>query len=378
MRVLRENTVSWRPGYFLAAIALLAGLLLPCRSQAAVAVLLEQPYGKLNIINPAGHAAIYLNHICAETPLQLRPCRAGEMGVVISRYDGIGDHDWIAMPLLPYLYAVDSLAEIPDRIDRAGEDRLRNIYRREHLQLVAPDLPNGDAPPGNWYELVGGSFDRTMYGFQVETTPAQNAHLISVFNDQRNTERYNGAFRNCADFARVVVDMFYPHAIRRNYVADLGVTTPKTVARGLAHYASRHPETHFRAFMIPQVKGDLPRSHLNTSVTEGILKRYSLPLVVLSPATTAVVLAAYIGEGRFAMPKDAEVLDLADLPAEDTDSDITRPFQPAAPRLPAPAVMVQNSVQRPRLGANVPSAELIAARGDSPATPTALPGNLQK
>jgi hypothetical protein len=306
-------------------------------AQSAVSLLLEQPYGKLNLINPAGHSAIYLDHVCAETPLKLRPCRTGEQGVVLSRYDGIGGHDWVAMPLIPYLYSVGSISQIPYSIDRASEMQLRDVYRRQYLQAVAPDRYDGGAPGGNWYELLGSAFDRTIYGFRVNTTAEQDAQLIATFNDRGNTELYNGAFRNCADFARVTINRFYPHAVHRNYVADLGLTSPKSVARSLSHYAARHPETGFEVFVIPQVKGSLPRSHANTDVAEGILKRYGVPLVVVSPVSTAVVFAAYIGQGRFSMPKDPPLLDISEIPTGDPSDLISRPFPPTAPVLPQPA-----------------------------------------
>jgi hypothetical protein len=309
-------------------------------AKASVALLLEQPYGKLNLVNPAGHSAIYLDHVCAETPVLLRPCRAGEMGVVISRYDGIDGYDWVAMPLIPYLYAVKSVEEIPERIDRAQEERLREMYRVNYLQSVAPTQADGRAPGGNWYELLGSAFDRTIYGFRVKTTANQDAELIAQFNDSRNVESYNGVYRNCADFARVTINRFYPHAIRRNYISELGITSPKSVARSLSHYAAKHPETGFEVFVIPQVKGDLPRSHLNTGVAEGILKRYSLPLVVVSPVSTAVVLAAYVGHGRFAMPRHAPLLAMTDEVDSDAFATIRRPFPETLPSLPAPAARV--------------------------------------
>jgi hypothetical protein len=305
-------------------------------AHAAISLLLEQPYGKLNIVYPAGHSAIYLDHVCAETPLKLRPCRPGELGVVLSRYDGIGDHDWVAMPLIPYLYAVSSVREIPQKVDRASEQSLRDIYRRQYLQSLAPDLPDGSAPGGNWYELLGSAFDRTIYGFRVNTTAAQDARFIATFNDHRNVKDYNGAFRNCADFARVSINRFYPHAVRRNYIADLGLTSPKSVARSLSHYAAKHPETGFEVFVIPQVKGDLPRSHSNADLAEGILKRYGVPLVVVSPVSTAIVFAAYIGHGRFSVPKDPPLLDLSELQTNDPSDLITRPFPQTAPALPPP------------------------------------------
>jgi hypothetical protein len=307
-------------------------------AKAAVSLLLEQPYGKLNLINPAGHSAIYLDHVCAESPVKLRACFPGELGVVLSRYDDISGHDWVAIPLIPYLYSVDSIGDIPKTIDRAEEERLRDAYRRQYLQTIAPDRTDGTAPAGNWYELLGSAFDRTIYGFRVETTAGQDANLIATFNDRKNVERYNGAFRNCADFARVTINRFYPHAVRRNYIADFGITSPKSVARGLSHYASKHPEIGFEVFMIPQIKGSLPRSHSNTGVAEGILKRYSAPLIIVSPVSTAVIFAAYVGHGRFSMPKHAPMLALVELPADDTSSLILLSFPPIIPVLPRPTL----------------------------------------
>src|ERR1700744_4607997 len=227
--------------FAIAVLAAIGGI----SARAAVSILLEQPYGDFGAFNPTGHSAVYLDHVCAASPLELRPCRPGELGVVISRYDGISGHDWIAVPLLPYLYAVESPAGIPQTANRGQGNLLRDLSRRHALESVAADLPDGSAPAGNWYELAGSAYDRTIYGFSIATTPEQDAGLIARFNDQRNVERYNGAFRNCADFARTTINSIYPHAIRRNFVADFGLTTPKSVARGLTHYASKHPDVDF-------------------------------------------------------------------------------------------------------------------------------------
>lgn len=299
---------------FLGLVAALFCLVLSdVPARASVAVLVEQPYGGLSRINPAGHSAVYLDRVCAESPTKLRACQEGELGVVLSRYDGIDRYDWLAMPLVSYLYAVDSPEQIPETMDRAGEIQIRDAYRRAHLEAIAPDLADGKTPPGNWYELVGSSYDRTIYGFSVKTTPEQDEGLIAAFNDRKNIERYNGAFINCADFARVTINRFYPHAIRRNFIGDFGITSPKSVARGLAYYSAKHPETGLQVFVIPQVKGEIPRSHAIEGVSESLLKKYGVPLVVLSPTTTAAIFVAYISHDRFAMPKNAPTLDLREV-----------------------------------------------------------------
>jgi hypothetical protein len=45
----------------------------------------EPPYGTFGAMNPTGHAAVYFNRICADTPTVLLTCHDGEYGVVISR-----------------------------------------------------------------------------------------------------------------------------------------------------------------------------------------------------------------------------------------------------------------------------------------------------
>src|SRR5580698_3057363 len=117
---------------------------------ADVAVLLEEPYGYDGAFGGVGHAAVYLNRVCAASPTSLRRCREGEYGVVISRYDRIGGHDWLAIPLIPYLYAVTLPQDIPAYADDKIVALLRDQYRHDHLQELAPDNPSGQASGGNW------------------------------------------------------------------------------------------------------------------------------------------------------------------------------------------------------------------------------------
>jgi hypothetical protein len=283
------------------------------RARADAALLMEEPYGEFGAFNPTGHAAIYLNHICAESPTRLRPCRSGEPGAVISRYHKIDGYDWLAIPLVPYLYAVERVEDVPPEADAALEGRLRDEYRRKHLEEFAPDVEKGkkegEAPGGEWTQLVGASYDRRIYGFQVQTTADEDERFMDRFNDSRNDGHFNLLFHNCADFSRTLLNVYYPHGVHRNFFSDLGITTPKQVARSLTGYAKKHPELEFSTFMIPQVPGSIHRSHPIDGVLESVVKskKYVVPLAVLSPEVTAGFVVAYLTDGRFKTPKNSTV-----------------------------------------------------------------------
>jgi hypothetical protein len=283
-------------------------------AQASVALLMEEPYGEFGAMNPTGHAAVYFNHICAETPTLLRPCHDGEYGVVISRYHKIDGYDWLAIPLVGYLYAVDSPDKIPVIVDKADVAALRDAYRRKHLLALAPDDRHGGPPKGEWTELVGESYNRTIHGFMVDSTPAQDQRFMSIFNDRRNVGHFNIFFHNCADFSRVVLDIYFPHAIHRNFLADVGLMTPKQVARSLVSYGKRNPELNMTAFVIEQVPGNIPRSHPVDGVAESLVKskKYLLPMSFLAPEVTGGVVVAYLVDGRLKLPKGTPVFNIGD------------------------------------------------------------------
>ena len=284
--------------------------LYPRGVHAGTALLLEEPFGTFGRMNPTGHAAIYLDHICAETPTHLRACRPDEPGVVISRYHRVDGYDWVAIPLIPYLYAVDDLNQVPGEADAGLQAELRDSYRRAHLQHIAPNKKDGSTPNGEWIQLVGSAYDRKIYGFQLASTPEQDAALIAHFNDSKNISHFNLLFRNCADFSRKLINREYPGAIRRNFIADFGLTTPKQVARSIQHYAADHPEGEYSTFVVPQVAGSIPRSRRVNGIAESLVrsKKYVIPMVLLAPISTAVVGVAWIAGGRLHLPSDAPVL----------------------------------------------------------------------
>lgn len=300
-----------------------AGLMLALGRSALwgqAALLLEEPYSYDGTFAGTGHTAIYLARVCADTPFQLRRCGAGEKGVVISRYHGIAGHDWIAVPLIPYLYAVRNPEDIPLFVDT----KLVAFLREQYLSsLPLPQELRPGAEPR--YELAGSAYDRTLYGFRIATRPEQDDALIRMLNAAPNEESYKLLKRNCADFSKQIVNFYYPHATHRSIIADLGVTTPKQVAKSLVHYSKHHRETRLTRFVIPQVPG-LKRSKPVHGVLESLFfqKKYVTPVLLFHPFVVGAVEATYLAGWRFNPGKGAMVFNAsAENPVRDLDAPMT-------------------------------------------------------
>jgi hypothetical protein len=241
-------------------------------------------------------------------------CRAGEQGAVLSRYHKVAGYDWLAIPVIPYLYAVERVEDVPGTADERLRDELRDRYRRAHLDAIAPDeateYGTWRSPKGDWVQLVGASYDRKIYGFQMETTREEDERFIAAYNDRKNISHFNLFFHNCADFSREGLNFYFPKAVHRSVVVDMGMTTPKQVAKSLSKYAKKNPEVPFAVFMIPQVAGEIPRSHRVDGVMESLVrsKKYVVPLAILYPEFTGVIGVTYFVDGRFSPPKDARVV----------------------------------------------------------------------
>ena len=279
---------------------------------AAVTVLLEEPYGYDGVFGGVGHAAVYLSRVCAASLYSLRRCETGEHGVVISRYNRIGGHDWIAIPVIPYLYAVSSAESIPGYADEKIVGSLRDRYRHEHLQTIAADGPSGQAPTGSWVQLVGSSYNRTTFTYELETTAQQDDELIGWLNRGKNRPVYRVVTRNCADFVRDIVNFYYPKAVSRGIVADFGVMTPKRVAKSISRYSRRHPDLEFVNRVIPQVPGSMRRSKPVHGMAESVFKskKYLAPLAFFQPYVAGAFAAAYLVDGRFKTDRKAIVFSL--------------------------------------------------------------------
>jgi hypothetical protein len=268
-------------------------------SRAQASMLMEEPFGFFGFLNPTGHDAIYFERICAETPVKLRRCAPGELGAVITRYQGIAHYDWIAMPLLPYLYAFVNASEAPQHVDHETVNGLRDKYHAAHLQSLG-EVPRGGDVKRGWSQFVGVAYERRIYAFRFATTEAQDDALIARLNADANRSRFNLFYRNCADFTRGVLNFYFPGTFQRSVLPDAGVTTPRQITYKLVRYARKHPETQVTAFDIPQVPGYRRRSRRNQSIAESLITRgYVFPFAFISPYIVGGVLADYLVWGRY-------------------------------------------------------------------------------
>lgn len=273
----------------------------PGVASADAVLLLGESYGRFGAFSPTGHTAVYLTRVCAETPTELRRCEAGETGAVISRYHRVGGRDWVAVPLIPYLYAVEKASDVPEFATAVDVLALRDSYRRARFADLVPDAPSNDPPKGDWVQLVGSAYDRRIIAFSVATTPEQDDELIAELNGRANRKRFNLLLRNCADFAKDIINFYHPRAMRSSFLADLGLTTPKQISKSLVKYGSRRPEVQLSAYVVPQIPGSRRESRHPRGVLEGLVKtkKYLVPLAFAHPGLPVGLAAGYLLGGRF-------------------------------------------------------------------------------
>lgn len=271
-----------------------------CHGQAAL--LMEQPYGLSRILNPTGHVALYFARVCAATPVRLRRCQPGELGSVIARYNGISGYDWVAIPLLPYLYAVEDADQVPVRANQARVKQLRRQYHREHLLVLGAHLAEGGLIRRGWNQLVGSAYSRRIYVFRFSTTAAEDDRLIESLNNAPNRSDFHIVWSNCADFAAGILDLYFPGAFHRRVLPDFGITTPRQIAYELQRYAQRHRNIDLTLFEIPQIPGYRRPSLQNKGVVESLIVSGDIvPIAIFAPYVAAGLGADFLMWGRYSL-----------------------------------------------------------------------------
>lgn len=256
-------------------------------------------------ITGSGHSAVYLSNICPDgSPVKMRLCRPGEQGSVLSNYTTLGEdqpYEWNIVPLSIYLYGVEDARDRPLVSSREIKAALEERYREKYLSEICTGARCRYSNSSEWREMVGATLERSMYFFVVKTSPDQDRALIAEFNSQPNVNHFNGAWRNCADFTKRVMNTYFPHAARRDAVNDFFMTSPKAVARSFTRYAQDNPDFDLRVLHFAQVPGTIKRSEECRSGTEQLYhsKKLVVPLGVLAWQAVPAVTASYILTARF-------------------------------------------------------------------------------
>ena len=257
-----------------------------------------------NEITGEGHSGVYLSNVCIVTPVELRPCEPGELGSVIQNYVDYKEDqpfEWNAVPLADYLYGVDDLHQRPLFGSPELRQALQQRYREKYLKTICTTQTCINDPAANWRDSVAAAFVREIYVFEVKTTAEQDAQFIREFNARANVNHYSGVKRNCADFAKLVVNTYFPHSTHRDVINDFGMTGPKAIARSFSHYAEHHPEMDLRVVRIEQVPGTFKRSSDCREGTEQTVRsaKWLIPMAIVGYHAIPVLAASYLLTGRF-------------------------------------------------------------------------------
>jgi hypothetical protein len=290
----------------LVAVLVLLFICLPSSpAYADVGVLLNESLDtSVARITGSGHSAVYFSRICAETPVKLRLCRADEQGSVMSNYTTLGEDqpfEWNIVPLSVYLYGVEDPQNRPlfgsQKIKHALEERYRTNFLAGYCDSPTCRASN----KAEWREMVGATLERSIYIFVVETSVEQDRAFVAEFNARANQNHFNGVTQNCATFSRSVINTYYPHATRADYLNDFGLITPKAIARSFTRFGERHPEAHLRVLHFAQLPGTIKRSTECRNGTEQLYhsKKLLVPMILFANHELPFMAASYLLTGRF-------------------------------------------------------------------------------
>ena len=261
-----------------------------------VSLLIEEPFGDAGEFLGAGHISMYFSKLCTDSAANLRPCREGEEGAVVTIYSGWGDsvpHSWLAVPRTVFFYGVDNERDMPLYANVEIRDTLREAFRKKHLRDIIPDTADGSLPPGRWNDMIGAAMDRDIYELTIKTTPEQDAKFLADFNAIPDQHAFGQMYNNCADFARKSMNQVFPHSTHRDVLNDFTMSTPKALARSFTKYASARPELMFHMEKRSQVDGALRRSLNSRNFMEKVLVSRKYYLVIA--ATEPLLLGAFAG-----------------------------------------------------------------------------------
>jgi hypothetical protein len=230
--------------------------------RADIGVIVLEPVSALGFFTRVGHAGTYLSNICPDgSPIKMRVCLPGESGGVVIRSSTLSeneDYDWAIVPFEEYLHGFGS----PDLAPLVGTRKLQTARERDAFVPVfwrAITTTDGAVPEGQWKAALATRFDRSIYVFSVQTTPADDAAIIAEYNAAPSTSRFNFFYQNCSDQAQGIFDLVLPHTTG-DRTSGITMQTPKGLAKALVHRALAHPELPLRVRRYPQIPGTFGRS----------------------------------------------------------------------------------------------------------------------
>ena len=104
-----------------------------------------------------------------------------ELGAVIARYQGIDGYDWVAIPLVPYLYSVEYASDVPAKLTARRWSASVAAIAKPICRSSATGFLRGGFTHGGWTQLVGVAYERRIYAFRFakphrnRTTPSSSA-----------------------------------------------------------------------------------------------------------------------------------------------------------------------------------------------------------
>jgi hypothetical protein len=287
-------------------LTLLVMRVLPA-ARADVGIVLADPtHVGASVWTHAGHTSVYLSGVCAETPVKLRLCRPGEQGSILTAYpdfDERAPYEWNVVPLSLYLYGSMNAHARPlyasPALKSAQESMAAEKFLKQVCKGACPQLSHA-----YWRDLVDATTSRDIYVFAVHTTREQDTAFVREVNARPNRNRYRMMTYNCADFARDMVNLYFPHAVHRDVLNDLGMMGPKSAARSFTHYAQRHPALGMYVLHFIQQPGVAQRCGTARVGTEVAFHqpKYLVPAALIGDHEVAgSFFVAYFLTGRFGL-----------------------------------------------------------------------------
>jgi hypothetical protein len=278
-------------------------VILCCVAHADIGLMLGESTGQgMSRWTSAGHSAVYLSRACPDGPVRMRLCSPGEQGSVVTNYIDFSEdkpYEWNIVPLSVFLYGVEDAKHRPLYASPDLRAALQERYRQERLSEVCPEGPCTEGK-ANWRDTVAANFVRDVYMFEVSTTLEQDEAFIAKINAIPNVDHYNGFTRNCADFARIVINLYFPGAARADHINDFWMSSPKAISKSFTHYAVKRPEMNFRVARFTQIPGSYRRSSDARKGTEVAFtsKKWFFPMLLRSNELMLFT-GSYLLTGRF-------------------------------------------------------------------------------